>query len=68
LGLALLIVHYNVRHLLSKQAKNKVQDDSENNANYNAGYNREKELKAPLMHKYITREPSQEGNPLPEEQ
>jgi hypothetical protein len=68
LGLALLIVYYSVWCLLSKQAENKVQDDSENNANYNAGYYREKELKAPLMHKYITRELSQEGNPLPEEQ
>ena len=53
---------------LPKQAENKVQDDGEHNANYNAGYYRKEELKAPLLQKYIAGELSQERNPLPEEQ
>jgi len=42
--------------LLSEQTEDKVQDDGEHNANYDAGYYGEEELKAPLLQKYVARE------------
>jgi len=55
-------------HLSSKQAKDKIQNDGEHNANYDASHYGEEELKAPLLQKYIAWELSQERNPLPEDQ
>jgi hypothetical protein len=42
--------------LLSEQTEDEVQDDSEHNANYDAGYYGEEELKASLVQKYIAGE------------
>jgi hypothetical protein len=36
-----------------EQAEGKFQNDGEHNANYNAAYYREEELKSPLLQKYI---------------
>ena len=55
-------------HLSSEQTKDKVQNDGEHNANYDACHYGEEELKAPLLQKYIAWELSQERNSLPEDQ
>jgi hypothetical protein len=57
-----------VRYPLPKQTEDKVQDDGEHKADYDAGHYREEELKVPFLHKYVARKPSQERNSLPEEQ
>jgi hypothetical protein len=56
-----------LRHL-SEQSEEKVQNYGKNNADYDAGYYREEELKASLAYKYVTGELPQEGNSLPEKQ
>jgi hypothetical protein len=53
---------------LSEQPKNKVQDNGKYNADCDAGYYGEEELKASPVHKYVAGKLSQEGNSLPEEQ
>ena len=67
----LTLLNYDVvthlRHLSSEQAKDKIQNDGEHNANYDTSYYGEEELNAPLLQKYIARELSQERNPLPED-
>lgn len=40
-------------HPSSKETDDKVQNDGKHNANYDAGYYGEEELKAPLVHKYV---------------
>jgi hypothetical protein len=54
--------------LLSNQVNNEVQNYGKQYANYEAGHNREEELKVSLLQEYVTRELSQERNPLPEDQ
>ena len=54
-------------HPSSKQAEDKVQNDGEYNANYDAGYYGKEKLKAPLLQKYIAGKLAQERNSLPEE-
>jgi len=43
-------------HLSSKQAKDKIQDDGEHNANYDTSHYGEEELKAPLLQKDVAKE------------
>jgi hypothetical protein len=40
-------------HLSSEQTEDKIQNDGEHNANYDAGYYGEEELKTPLLQKYV---------------
>jgi hypothetical protein len=51
----------------SEQAEDKVQNYGEHNADYDAGYYGEEELKVTLAHKYVAGKFSQERNSLPEE-
>jgi hypothetical protein len=55
-------------HLSSEQTEDKIQNHGEHNANYDTGYYGEEEPKAPLLHKYIAWELSQERNSPPEDQ
>jgi len=41
-------------HSSSEQTDDKVQNDGEHNANYNAGYYGEEELQIPLLYKYVS--------------
>jgi hypothetical protein len=45
-----------------------VQDDSKQDANYEASHYGEEELKVSFLHQYVAGELSQEGNLLPEDQ
>jgi len=45
-----------------------VQDNSKQDANYEASHYRKEKLKVSLLHQYVAGELSQEGNLLPEDQ